>query len=604
VSSRLPAFFRLTHLAVLTAAVIWLMSTGSRTTSLHVAESIGAAGWCLFVAGFTFSPTARLSLLRWRDRTVPPVARAALAVLPWVALFAIATWRGFWWTQRPEPRRFALTCALVGWSVAWSFGNGPPRTRGAGAVRRALLGVAACLAVASVEGLSFGFDPFGCAASAALGLWAAIASAAATSRGDLAPVRVLLVSAASVVAMGGSELVVRALKLGQNAQAVDNRAIARQFYSLTPPGAAFLNQPKALDEFSPALIQINSRGIRGPEIPDGPADVLIIGDSFVEARQLPWDQTVGPVLQETLRQRGRPLRVVAHGMRGWSPLLEWNWYLKVGRRFQPRLVFLFFFWNDLWPSGTEAASFHAVMTADGRPDHFDVPVDANWIWYKHVRVVRLFEDVWQRVSVNGLKQAFAAMAARRTSASPLDDRRAHELARATGIAALSQADLDRLLHQPEDALDPALRALLDQDMWRGVRPTRLWSQAQLAAAAAAERELALFSQDVASNGGQLVIVYVPNPLQVAARECSVGRVFSRLDETQTLPVDTGLQSWLGQVAARYGLQFLDSTASMRAADHASAAPLLYLRADCHWSAQGHQFMAAYLADWLLAQRLR
>jgi hypothetical protein len=24
---------------------------------------------------------------------------------------------------------------------------------------------------------------------------------------------------------------------------------------------------------------------------------------------------------------------------------------------------------------------------------------------------------------------------------------------------------------------------------------------------------------------------------------------------------------------------------------------MYLRADCHWSVRGHQFMAGYLADW-------
>src|SRR4030095_11674587 len=59
-----------------------------------------------------------------------------------------------------------------------------------------------------------------------------------------------------------------------------------------------------------------------------------------------------------------PAHVGAHGVRGWSPLLEWNWYLKVGRRLKPRVVLLFFFWNDLWPGGSEAATVHAVLTPD------------------------------------------------------------------------------------------------------------------------------------------------------------------------------------------------------------------------------------------------
>jgi hypothetical protein len=97
-------------------------------------------------------------------------------------------------------------------------------------------------------------------------------------------------------------------------------------------------------------------------------------------------------------------------MRGWSPLLEWNWYLKVGRTLHPRLVMLFFFWNDLWPVGTEAATFSAVLRPDGRPLYFDVPVDANWIWYKHVRLVRLIEETWRRIGLADLKRAFSSLA--------------------------------------------------------------------------------------------------------------------------------------------------------------------------------------------------
>ena len=65
--------------------------------------------------------------------------------------------------------------------------------------------------------------------------------------------------ALSMVAITAIEAGVRLLRIGQNVQEVDSREYAREFYTLTPPRAAFVNQPNTLDEFGPALIAINSQ---------------------------------------------------------------------------------------------------------------------------------------------------------------------------------------------------------------------------------------------------------------------------------------------------------------------------------------------------------
>ena len=320
---------------------------------------------------------------------------------------------------------------------------------------------------------------------------------------------------------------------------------------------------------------------------------------MIEARQLPWEQTLGPRLQQHLRQRGLDLRVVAHGMRGWSPLLEWNWYLKVGRTLQPRVVMLFFFWNDLWMTGDEASTFAAQLRPDGRPDHFKVPVDANWIWYKHVRVIRLAADVWQRLSIDALRRSFAAMTAKGTRGA-LDDTRAQEMARKLNARPFTADELAALLTTPEEELNGELRTLSRTSLWPSLRPWNLWTPAQRAAAAKTGLELQRFAEDVAAGGGRLVLVYVPNPLQVGRSECAVGRFFERVDSDTILPEQSGIQTWLHETAKRHGIELLDASAAMRAFNAArpadDAAPL-YLRADCHWSPRGHEFMAAYLADW-------
>jgi hypothetical protein len=400
--------------------------------------------------------------------------------------------------------------------------------------------------------------------------------------------------------LGVLEVTVRLFDVGHNLQEADSREVARQFYSLTPPGAAFLNRPGVLDEFPPALVSTNSLGLRGPELGDARVDLLLLGDSMIEARQLPWEQTLTPHLRQSLAARSLQLRIAAHGMRGWSPLLEWNWYLKVGRRLKPRIVFLFFFWNDLWTSGTEPATFGAELSQEGRPLYFHISVDPDWVWYKHLRAVRLSEDAWHRLSVEQIRRAFTTIGSHGLSRDTLDDAAADELARTMTPPPLTSAELTAILTQPLDTVAPELVELARQSFWPSARPLALWTGAQKAAAAATAAELRKFAEDVADDGGRLVIVYVPNPIQVGPSECAVGRLFDRVDTGVVLPPDSGIQQWLGDVSARQGIEVLDPTSAMRA--HTGTRPpgdteRLYLRADCHWSERGHRFMADYLADW-------
>lgn len=155
-----------------------------------------------------------------------------------------------------------------------------------------------------------------------------------------------------------------------------------------------------------------------------------------------------------------------------------------------------------------------------------------------------------------------------------------------------------MLTQPAPQLPPELHALAQTVFWPSLRPLPLWTEEQKAAAAHTESELSRFAADVRHDGGRLVIVYVPNPLQVGPNECSIGRLFARVDTNVLLPPDSGIQTWLRGVGTRHAIDVLDPSDAMREATSATAnAAPLYLRADCHWSERGHVFMANYLADW-------
>ena len=591
------------NLVVLAAAYAALFTRVAGASRSYVFALVTGGAAVAIVALLTFGTGPRAAWRGARSR-VPPLIRAVLAIVPWLGLFALIVRSGLWWTQRPPTLRFFAVYVLVNWSVGWCAETAGRGSRAAVA-RRPVVVLAVLLGALGIEGLAFGVTPFGCAASALMAGIASFALAVAAFGSGPACLKLFAASAATVLTVAAVETTVRLRHIGQNVQEAGSREHARAFYSLTPPRSAFVNSPNVLDEFGPALIDINTLGIRGPEIPDGRTDVLLIGDSMIEARQLPWEQTLGPRLQEAFRARAIPGRVVAHGMRGWSPFLEWNWYLKVGRGLRPRTVLLFFFWNDLWTAGDEVATFRAVLRPDGRPDYFDVPVEPNWIWYKHVRLMRLVEDVWHRLGFDQIKRAFSTVAARKASGETLDLPGAQRLARTLTEPPLTASEIEAILTQKEADLAPGLRAVAARSLWPSARPWRLWSDAQRTAAAKTELELQRFAEDVAADGGRLVIVSVPNPLQVGADECAVGRLFERVEPGAILPAESGIQTWLQGVSERHRIELLDPSAAMReflrARPPDDAAPL-YLRADCHWSERGHRFMADYLADWYARAR--
>jgi lysophospholipase L1-like esterase len=560
------------------------------------------AGGAVYIAAYVY--VART--LSWRPPTVRSrVTWMAIAsALPWLAALALVGARGLWWTQRDAVLRLFVLCAAASLVVPLSRFAATASSADRDRSMRRAVGVAAIAAGAiAVDGAALGLTPWGCAISLAIGAAAAATGVVALAGTRAAMLKALALTVAIVLAVAGLEAVVRALGIGHNVAEADNRQFARKFYTLTPPGSSFVNRPGPLDEFSPALVSINSFGTRGSEFGSSNADVLIIGDSMVEGRQLPWEDTVGPQLQRLLQSGGSSLRVVAQGMRGWSPLLEWNWYLKKGRLLQPRVVMLFFFWNDLWTSGTEAATFHARLGADRRPQGFDIPVDSAWVWYKHVRVLRLAADAWQRLSAQQLRAAFSSMSARTSSGTHRSDAEAETLARRMTDAPLQPSEIDTMLTTPEETLDPKLRQIARSSFWPGLRPMSLWTDAQRAAARAAEQELADFADDVAHAGGQLVIVVAPNPVQVGARECTVGRLFDHVPDGVVLPPDSGLQAWLRGVAERRHIALVDPTPTLREKEEQlppDTANGLYLRADCHWTVRGHAAMAGALAEWIAA----
>jgi hypothetical protein len=96
-------------------------------------------------------------------------------------------------------------------------------------------------------------------------------------------------------------------------------------------------------------VQVNSKGLRGPEVDYAkPADtyrILVLGDSFTFAQQVPEQQTFAVQLGERLREArpDRRVETINAGTNSWSTAHEYAWLASEGYQYQPDLVLLMFY---------------------------------------------------------------------------------------------------------------------------------------------------------------------------------------------------------------------------------------------------------------------
>lgn len=98
----------------------------------------------------------------------------------------------------------------------------------------------------------------------------------------------------------------------------------------------------------------NGKGYRGPEAsydkPDNTYRILIIGDSFVESIQVPYEKTFQALLQDQLNEVGtsdKQYEVIAMGRTGWGTVHETAYYQIEGYKYSADLVILMFYVNDV-----------------------------------------------------------------------------------------------------------------------------------------------------------------------------------------------------------------------------------------------------------------
>lgn len=382
-----------------------------------------------------------------------------------------------------------------------------------------------------------------------------------------------LLGCSVALTLGGLELAAR----WQLSRPVRGKGVGGNAHMRFHPLLGWDKQPGAVDEYDRddfhVVERINSRGLRDVER-DYPARgayrVLALGDSFVEGFTVELEQTVTRQLEARLGREGCPVEVVNGATAGYGTDQEWLFFREEGRRYEPRLVLLFFFYNDL-DSNLRSNYF-------GAPKPLVMP------------------------GPQGLQPVNTPLKPRAPKKAAVDQAEAaQELVRGSALLTWIQA---RVMHGA-----PRVHAwLAGWRLWAPVRPQaapanygayfvpagprvrKAWGRT--------EELLRALRDDVAASGARLALVYVPAKFEVRQRDADLTSSSYQVKGARWQ--GDAVRSRLGQAADHLGLPLLDLTPSLQRAEGFWRGTT-YLEHDAHWTRRGHATAAAAVAGWLRAQ---
>ena len=290
------------------------------------------------------------------------------------------------------------------------------------------------------------------------------------------------------------------------------------------------------------IVSYNALGLRGPEVAvsktPGVPRVMLLGDSFVEGKQVADDEVLTTVMQRLAAAGGRPIEVLNAGVSGYGTAEELILWEKLGRALVPDLVLVGFYPNDV--RNNEDRGFFDVR--DGRVVAVKAPPLPN---------VRLIYDV---------RKWFAS--------------RSH-------VYMLFKQGIDALTHEASDDT-PARGAPLEAEEVFARAPSKRVAHGW-------ELTLALLGElraRVEARGARFAVVLLPTRFQVddalwASQTRRAG--FDPAGFDLRLP-QQAFSAW----SERTGTPVIDLLDQFRARNRANS---FYHEVDAHWNRAGHALAA-------------
>ena len=328
------------------------------------------------------------------------------------------------------------------------------------------------------------------------------------------------------------------------------------------PGArAWVREP----EFT-TYLRFNQFGLRGPEIaPDKSVyaqRALVLGDSFLEAKQVAEHESLAHRLQASLRERSAgPTELLNSGTFDWSQVHQFLYLQHAGPTFRPDIVVQFFYIGndigDAWPrSRGELRNLERPVATVDDDGHLRFPE-------------------WRRRQAEPREQFFGELS--RTS---------------TVIRAYETGVLDKLRYAERDGHGIEGQMLEIFRHKESVPESRAWKTV--------EALLVATRNEAERQGARYALVIVPGKWQVHQKDWqSLLAAQDEVDDDRW--VLRGPNRKLTQLAELHGMTVLDLLPSLRRA--AASGRRLYYPVDIHWNADGHEVASQAVAEFLTANGL-
>ena len=382
--------------------------------------------------------------------------------------------------------------------------------------------------------------------------------------------RLALVSLSLLLALGIAEIAARVLRASQQG-GKEGGEDAR--YNEYDPLLGWRKKKNAAATYKrreyTVEVRINSLGLRDPERAVEPTPgvfrVLALGDSFVEGYTVDLPLTVTQRLEARLRESGCPSEVINGATQAYSTDQEYLFYRSEGARYQPSLVLLFFYWND-------------VIYSD-RQDYFGTPKPAFEMGGGALRLHRY--PVKEKV-----KEAREA-----AKAEPEESPKG---------SALLELLRERLWVGAPDAHD----ALARLGLWNPIPKSTprlemlVYDRRDLAPVEDAWEKVAAIvkalKEDVEAHGSTLAVVHIPGRMEVQDSSWQATKKLYRLAEG-AWDLDK-VKHKLQALGASIGVPVIDLVPALREAE--SPFKSTYFMFDGHWNARGHEVAARAVYDWM------
>ena len=358
------------------------------------------------------------------------------------------------------------------------------------------------------------------------------------------------------------------------------------FFKNYRPGARFYTQLPAEDGGKRILHQINSDGIRGPEIPPKKQNerrILLLGDSYIQGIQVPFDKTVSAYLQQKAPDS---TIIIQHGFQSWSPLLQWNWMLRKGLEIEPDLVVLCTYTNDFYSGRSVGDAGYRPYTKfddQGKPVGFKFP-ESDYA----IPNLNLWTELlvgWQRLRLVRIIS--------------------HLSGKAKAQGSLAEGQLPRFLEMNPTAFEEAYQAnnqrkdaytIFMWDFLALTRDTSLWSEALHDRVQLSFNYIQGLRNTLSEHNIDFAMMYIPYPWHFAnenaARKMDIANWSSF-----TFPVG-GLQQAINSFCERKTIPLLDLYPIFAQAKEDHPGQHYYYNMDPHWNEQGQQLAAKALHEFL------